>query len=115
MDKEPFNFNNEELAIKHELASLRIRMTGMTTRIIDSYVQELYKNRNEWITIHDHFPSHNADRMVLEKILRRMAYEHPNDKLDIDKLNNRLKLVSCESDSKWKRMDELNRTLYESK
>lgn len=96
----------EDLKERKEIEEIRIRMSGMTTRLADSYIQELYHNPNEWITIHDHFPSNNAHRMLLEKILRRMAYEHPDDKVDVDKLNNRLKLTSSKSDFIKRKIDE---------
>ena len=96
----------EELKERKEIEEIRIRMCGMTTRLADSYIQELYHNPNERITIHDHFPSHNADRMLLEKILRRMAYEHPYDKVDIDKANNRIKLTASQSDFIKRKIDE---------
>ena len=88
----------EDVKFDKEIEEIRIRMTGMTTRLADSYIQELYHNPNEWITVHDHYPSRNADRMLLEKILRRMAYEHPDDKVDVDKLSNRIKLTSSKSE-----------------
>ena len=88
----------EERKERKEIEEIRIRMTGMTTRLADSYIQELYHNPNEWITVHDHYPNRNADRMLLEKILRRMAYEHPDDKVDVDKLSNRIKLTSSKSE-----------------
>ena len=80
------------------IAEIRNRMTGMTTRLVDEFIQKLYKNEGEWVEIYDHFPSRNADRMILEKILKRMSFEHPEDKFEIDKLNNRLKLTWCQSD-----------------
>ncbi len=71
------------------------RMTGRTTRIVDEFVQMLYKNEGKWVVIYDHFPSDNNDRIVLEKVITRMKIEHPQDKLEIDRSRNRLKLVWC--------------------
>lgn len=96
----------KELKERKEIEAIRIRMTGLTTRLADSYIQELYHNPNKWITIYDHYPSHNAHRMLLDKILRRMVYEHPNDKVDIDKLNNRIKLTSSQSDFIQRKINE---------
>ena len=31
-------------------------------------------------------------------IIKRIEFEHPSDKLEIDKLNNRLKLTWCQRD-----------------
>ena len=98
----------KELEERKEIEAIRIRMTGMTTRLTDSFIQELYHNPNKWITIHDHYQSRNADRMLLEKILRRMEYEHPYDKVDVDKLNNRLKLTASQSDFIKRKIDKSN-------
>ena len=88
------------------IESIRRRMTGMTTRMVDEFIQKLYKKEGEWVEIYDHYPSRNADRMIMEKIIRRMQFEHPQDKIEIDKLNNRLKLTWCQKDGLWSKIDD---------
>lgn len=75
-----------------------LHMTGRTTRMVDEFVQKLYKNEGEWVKIYDHYPSNNDHRMIMQKIIKRIEFEHPSDKLEIDKLNNRLKLTWCQRD-----------------
>ena len=88
------------------IESIRRRMTGRTTQMVDEFIQKLYKNEGEWVEIYDHYPSRNADRMIMEKIIRRMQFEHPQDKLEIDKLNNKLKLTWSQRDGLWAEIDE---------
>ena len=88
------------------IESIRRRMTGRTTKMVDEFIQKLYKNEGEWVEIYDHYPSRNADRMVLDKVIKRMQIEHPHDELEIDKLNNRLKLTWCLRDGLWAEIDE---------
>ena len=76
---------NRKSELIGQLIELSGRATGRTTRIIDKYIQELYKHQGEWIEIKDHFPSPRADRMVLNKIMARMELEHPGDKVYVDK------------------------------
>lgn len=96
----------EDKEFLRSIEEIRCRMNGETTRRVDAYIQELYKNKGEWIEIYDHFPSINAHRMILEKIIRRMEFEHPQDKLEIDKMKNRLKLSYCVKDGLWSKIDE---------
>lgn len=91
----------EDKEFLRSIEQIRTRMTGKTTRIVDEFIQKLYKNKEEWVEIYDHFPSFNASRMVLEKVLKRMSFEHPQDKIEVDKINNRLKLTWCQSDGLW--------------
>lgn len=88
------------------IESIRRRMTGRTTQMVDEFIQKLYKNEGEWVGIYDHYPSRNADRMIMKKIIRRMQFEHPQDKIEVDKLNNRIKLTWCQRDGLWAEIDE---------
>jgi len=96
----------EDKEFLQSIANMRTRMNGSTTRMVDEFVQKLYKNEGEWVDIYDHYPSRNADKMVMVKVLRRMSLEHPQDKLEIDQLNNRIKLTWCTRDGLWKKIDE---------
>ena len=54
------------------------RATGRTTRLIDSYIQELFENINKHVIIKDHYYSKQADRYLMIRIHDRLKYEHPN-------------------------------------
>lgn len=88
------------------IESIRRRMTGRTTQMVDGFIQKLYKNEGEWVGIYDHYPSRNADRMIMEKIIRRMQFEHPQDKIEVDRLNNRIKLTWSQRDVLLAEIDE---------
>ena len=88
------------------IESIRRRMTGRTTQMVDGFIQKLYKNEGEWVEIYDHYPSRNADHMIMEKIIRRLQFEHPQDKIEVDKLNNRIKLTWSKRDGLWSEIDE---------
>ena len=88
------------------IESIRRRMTGRTTQMVDGFIQKLYKNEGEWVEIYDHYPTIQASRMVFEKVIKRMLFEHPEDKIEVDKLNNRIKLTWCQRDGLWAEIDE---------
>ena len=50
------------------------RRVGNTTRLIDYYIQKLFKEGK--IFVADHYPSFNADRHLANKICDRMKLEH---------------------------------------
>ena len=87
--------NDEKLNILEQLSELSLRMTGRSTRLADSYIQQLYNNIGEWITIKDHYFTKRADSMLLNIICKRLSVEHPTTKIEIDRFNNRLKIVEC--------------------
>ena len=93
--------------IKQISSGLSTRATGRSTRLVDEFIQKLYKNEGEWVEIYDHYPSRNADRMIFENVIRRMQVEHPQDKLEIDKFNNRIKLTWCQRDGILDEIDKL--------
>ena len=103
---------NRKSELIGQLIELSGRSRGRTTRIIDEYIQELYRHEGEWIEIKDHFASPRADRMVLNKIVARMALEHPSDKVNVDKSRKipRIMLVTCNRDSL---MTEIKRLQHE--
>jgi len=96
----------EDKKFIYSIEAIRRRMTGRTTKMVDEFVQKLYKNEGEWVEMYDHFPSMQASRMVLEKVIKRMQIEHPQDKIEIDKLNNRIKLTWCLRDGLCAEIDE---------
>ena len=96
----------EDKEFLQSIEAIRHRMTGRTTRMVDELVQKLYKNEGEWVEIYDHYPSRNAAHMIFEKVIKRMLIEHPQDKIEVDKLNNRIKLTWCQRDGLWTEIDE---------
>lgn len=63
------------------------RITGRTTRQVDAYIQQLFNSMGEWVHIYDHYPNVRADRMLADKIYRRMEMEH-RIKLDVRRKGN---------------------------
>lgn len=96
----------EDKEFLQSIEAIRPRMTGRTTRMVDEFIQKLYKNEGEWVPIYDHYPSIQAHRMMLQKVIKRMEFEHPSDKFEIDKLNNSIKLTWCQRDGLWAEIDE---------
>ena len=101
--------NKEDKEFLQSIEAIRPRMTGRSTRMVDEFIQKLYNNEGEWVEVYDHHPSINASKMVLAKVSRRMLFEHPQDKIDIDTLNNRIKLTWCQQDGYLSRIMDENR------
>ena len=91
--------NDERMAILEEIASFAGRCTGESTRLMDSYIQELYNHKGVWIKIVDHYGTRAADKILLGRIAKRMADEHPFDTIEVDKITNSIKLVRTVNDS----------------
>lgn len=98
---------NRKTELLERFFKLANMATGESTRLADKYIQEQYENQNEWVVIYDHFPSREAHRQLLEIIMRRMSLEHGIDKIKVDRIKNRLKLISCSRDAireEWKKL-----------
>jgi DUF438 domain-containing protein len=89
----------ERLSLIREKCEICSRATGETTRLIDYYIQELYKNYKEWVLIEDHYHSRNAQLNLINSIKKRMGIEHPSDILEYatDEGKHLLKLKHCSS------------------
>lgn len=72
-----------------QLTDMNYRMQGNTTRLVDDFVQELFKNAGDWITVHDHHPK--GTKWLIERLVQRMNNEH-HIKLDVDICNNKLRI-----------------------
>ena len=72
----------------------QLRATGRTSRLVDSYIQELFTNKE--IEVRDHFPHRGADKFLLKRIIDRYnnEYDRGHQKLVIKNLN--VKLVSLQ-------------------
>jgi len=64
------------------------RMTGKTTRIIDGYIQILFRNPNEWHEIYDHHPTRAMREHVMNRLKDRFEREHGSNSGKL-KVNNR--------------------------
>lgn len=70
------------------------RKSGRTTRLIDSYIQLLFEvNKGESVKVRDHYPSNDAHRILLEKILKRLQNEHPGVNVEYDIRERTIKRV----------------------
>ncbi len=107
--------NDEKLNILEQLSELSLRMTGRSTRLTDSYIQQLYNNIGEWVTIKDHYITKRADSILLNRICKRLSFEHPSTKIEIDRFNNRLKIVECSRNYINQEIKQLNNELKKLK
>lgn len=60
------------------------RSCGNTTRLVDYYIQELFDNFGKWVIIKDHYKSQMADRLLAQKILARLEFEHSSRGIDFE-------------------------------
>lgn len=107
---------DEKMKLIRESCELTCRATGETTRLIDYYIQELYKNYKEWILVEDHYDSKNSHIILINAIMKRMGIEHPQDKV-IHKVQDRkhlLKLDVCNNiECKKRELERINARLKE--
>lgn len=69
-----------------ELRRCAFRAVGATTRLCDELVQKFFSAPyGEWIPVRDHYPTKQADRMLLDKFMKRMESEYPNIGVDCDR------------------------------
>lgn len=98
---------DELTRITNELDELMFRSTGRTTRLVDDYVQKLFDNKGEWITIKDHYIAKNADIILCRRICQRLTNEHPNDTFEIGKQNTRIRITTPQNVERSNRIKEL--------
>lgn len=73
LNKEEFNMLDEK------------RKSGRTTRLIDQYIQLLFEvEKGEVIKVRDHYPSNEAHRILLDKIINRLKNEHQGLEFEYD-------------------------------
>lgn len=62
-----------------------LRKSGRTTRLIDDYIQLLFTtDKGSLIKVRDHYPSNDAHRMLIDKIINRLKAEHPGINIDVN-------------------------------
>ena len=77
---------------KEELEGSAFRATGRTIRLCDELVQKFFNAPfGEWVPVIDHYPTRQADRMLLTKFMKRMASEFPHIETEIDKIHMRVR------------------------
>ena len=72
-------YNIEDLEKKLMELEISERMTGRTTRLADSYIQDLFKNIGECVEIHDHYSHLDTDMELANIIRNRVMHEHQID------------------------------------
>ena len=70
------DIRRELLALQERICELRYRASGRTTRIADDYIQEIFRNPDEWTNIYDHWPEKRAAKFLTDRIRRRLEAEH---------------------------------------
>lgn len=65
------------------------RRTGRTTRLVDSFINELFTQGQ--VKVYDHHPLNHSSLMVLKMVLKRLKSEHGIDESDL--IINRSKLL----------------------
>ena len=70
-----------------------IRRSGTTTRAADAAIQTLFKDG--FVQVRDPYPHKEADRFLMNLILRRMHSEHSSvfDRLEVDKTRCTIKMI----------------------
>lgn len=62
------------------------RATGRTIRLCDELVQKFFNAPyGEWVPVKDHYPTRQADEMLLNHFMKRMETEHPNIEVEVKK------------------------------
>lgn len=105
-----------EADLRHHFLELKVRRTGRTTRLVDGYIQKLYRKLGEWVHIRDHGYTRQDDSLLERNILRRMEIEHQEDKIERRHHNGRieLRIVSCPSkDEIARRIADIKNALHE--
>lgn len=106
---------NRKTSLIGQHIELVSRLQGRTTRLIDKYIQEIYQHQGEWVTIEDHDPTKQAHRMLFNKIMRRMQFEHQDDEVkgDLAHGSPRIMLVKCRCDALQPEIDRLGKEIEE--
>ena len=75
------------------LVAVLERATGQTTRICDDIIQKIFNTPcGEWIEIHDHYGTKEADEMLLKKVMGRIENEYPNLSIEVGRTRTPLRI-----------------------
>ena len=70
------------------------RKSGRSTRLIDQYIQLLFEvDKGTNVKVRDHYPSNDAHRQLLDRIIKRLKNEHPDLQFEYDVRERTIKLV----------------------
>ncbi len=67
-----------------------MRRLGITTRMADDCIQELFKTGKT--EVRDHWYTRESSIRLMDIIIRRLNYEHPSTKLKVSKVNLTIEL-----------------------
>ena len=68
----------EPSPIRYDLEGAR-RASGISTRLMDSFIQKLFTEGE--IEIIDHYPTIMSNKLLRDRILRRLNLEHPHNQI----------------------------------
>ena len=77
-DQASNELNKTQLNVLKKIANAQ-RGTGRTTRLVDEYIQYLYNNLDQPVTVLDHHDGFGGSRYLAERIVNRIKNEHPHD------------------------------------
>lgn len=70
------------------------RKSGRSTRLVDQYIQLLFEvDKGTNVKVRDHYPSNDAHRQLLDRIIKRLKNEHPDLQFEYDVRERTIKLV----------------------
>lgn len=63
--------------------------SGRTTRLVDNAIQRYFKlEKGRKMFIQDHSNTKEGQSKLIEKFIKRMSIEHPNEIFNVNKINN---------------------------
>lgn len=70
------------------------RKSGRSTRLVDQYIQLLFEvDKGTNVKVRDHYPSNDAHRQLLDRIIKRLKNEHPDLQFEYDVRERTIKIV----------------------
>ena len=68
-----------------DLQDINIRRTGRTTRLVNEYIERLFKEHT--IIVRDHYPTQLASKYMANMLKKRMEFEH-RKKVRVEEFGN---------------------------
>jgi hypothetical protein len=82
---------NRDIVHYKIIENYTIRRSGRSTRLTDSYIQELFNDGA--IKVYDHHNTPLAHRFLFDNVLRRLSIEHTHIKLEVNRTENKIELI----------------------
>lgn len=79
----------------------KFKATGRTTKLADDYIQVLFKNIGNWVSVKDHFPTRRATEHLIDVISNRLIAEH-NIIPEIDQTSGSFTIIKLKIPDKYK-------------